>query len=186
MSMCSELWRGQLWELCTFIFFRQDFSLTWGSPLAISTKIYWSLSCSLPLHWENNIRTVYHLFIWGQEIKIQILTCLSYFSIAVKRHQDQGNLQNKTFNWGIMWVSCESTIITVRSMAALRQADMMVEQWLRAYILTCKLEAQRKTGAGVDLWNFKAHLKWHISSDKVNPSLVLPKPFSPTVKQVFK
>lgn len=107
MSMCSELWRGQLWELCTFIFFRQDFSLTWGSPLAISTKIYWSLSCSLPLHWENNIRTVYHLFIWGQEIKIQILTCLSYFSIAVKRHQDQGNLQNKTFNWGIMcfmWV----------------------------------------------------------------------------------
>ena len=32
-------------------------------------------------------------------ILVYISICLSYYLIAVKRHQDQGNLQKKAFNW---------------------------------------------------------------------------------------
>lgn len=29
--------------------------------------------------------------------------CLSYCSIVIERHHNQGNLQNETFNWGLAY-----------------------------------------------------------------------------------
>jgi hypothetical protein len=64
---------------------------------------------------------------------------IDYFSIAVMKHHDQGNLQNKVFNRRLT-VSQRVRVYDVRAKA---------QNWeeLRALISGCKQEA-RRTGNG--------------------------------------
>lgn len=36
-------------------------------------------------------------------LKVDRWPCLNYFSVAVKRHQNQGNLQKEAFNLELSW-----------------------------------------------------------------------------------
>lgn len=70
--------------------------------------------------------------------------CLSYFSIAVKIHYDQGNLQKSLL--GVFsfrgWVYDHHE----EGMAASRQTGMVLKQRLRTYNMIYKEEAERETG----------------------------------------
>lgn len=52
--------------------------------------------------------------------------CLSHCSIAIKRHHDQGNLQNETFNWSLQRI--KFIIAMAKNVVAGRQVVMMLEQ----------------------------------------------------------
>jgi hypothetical protein len=67
-----------------------------------------------------------------------MLLCLSYFSIAVIKHHDQGNLQNKECNW---IYSCKGLEFM---MVEQGHGGRQMEQQLRAHILIHKLEADSK------------------------------------------
>lgn len=63
--------------------------------------------------------------LWLSVLEIFILfeVCLSYYSIVVKRHQCQGNLKIKSFNWSLLTVSAgKSMIFMAWNTAADRQA----------------------------------------------------------------
>jgi hypothetical protein len=78
------------------------------------------------------------LFFKGAKLE----SCLSYFSIAVKRHFDQGNLlkqtnkqkkpSNKPLNWGLCFSLLERIFNQHGGEHGSRQASMALEQYLRA------------------------------------------------------
>jgi hypothetical protein len=43
------------------------------------------------------------LFLGTENSTITNMDCLSHCSVAVKRHHDQGYLQEKVFNWGLAY-----------------------------------------------------------------------------------
>lgn len=71
-------------------------------------------------------------------------SCLSYFSIAVIKH-DQNNSRNKMFNWARGFGELEST------MAEQRHGDK-----LRTHNLTYKEKAERARGTTRVFWNLRA------------------------------
>ena len=72
------------------------------------------------------------------------MICLDYSSVAVKRHQDQGNLQKKVFNWGLLTVSeGESMTIMAEYVVAGRRGAGIVAESLH---LIHKCEAKRERG----------------------------------------
>ena len=57
--------------------------------------------------------------------------CLSYCSLAVRRHHGQGIFKKEAFNWEVLKVSeGESTVIQVRSMQAWQQPSRLGSSWV--------------------------------------------------------
>lgn len=55
--------------------------------------------------------------------------CLRYCPIGVKRHHDHSNLENKTFNWRLVYsLAVWSSFVMARSTMAGRQEDMVLEE----------------------------------------------------------
>lgn len=103
----------------------------------------------------------------------------SFFSIAVIKHHDEGNLQNKQFIW-----SYNSRML----------ASMMIERdcrhgyqnsKLRAHIFNYKQEAKRTKR---ECWPVAFEASKHTSSDILSPARpnLLSKPKLPSEDQVFR
>lgn len=68
----------------------------------------------------------------GLSLPLGCMKCVSYLSIAVIKHRDQGNLETKCLIWDSWIPRVKSGVIIADSMSVSRQAGMAQEQYLRA------------------------------------------------------
>ena len=85
--------------------------------------------------------------------------CLSYFSIDVIKHHDQGNLRKGLFLLGL-WFQGDERVHHSHGREARQQASMVTgtASWKLAHVYNHKQRAERRgehTGNGKRLWNLK-------------------------------
>lgn len=100
--------------------------------------------------------------------------CLSYCSVVVKKHRDQGNLYEKAFTLGLAYSLRRLVYDLHGGEPDCRQASRPDAS--ESFYLIQKLEGQkdRETGNTVGFLSLKAYPHWHTSSNRPH-FLVLPK-----------